>query len=363
MVSFPARHPTPRASAARKILHAVLSSRIAGSERYCADLANRQAALGHDVHVAGTRRSGIASLLDPRVTFHPVGRFFRGYQLRRLVAALRPEVCHGHLSAACKALARTAGSHATVATLHVGYKAHQHERLDGVICVNAVQTSQLGDYRGIVRTIPNWVPAAPEKVASSLRRQLGLRRDQFVVGGVGRLHPSKGVDLLIAAFRATAPADAALVLLGDGPQRGELERLAAGDARIHFLGHRSDVHECLQDCDLFVSPSREESFGLAIIEAMSLGLPVIATATNGPAEYLRAHPVSLVSLNDAPELAAAIADASCQFQRGSLGRRQYDLSAFDPNLRVGHVMDFYDHLLTARQRIRVHRWLPVSLAT
>ncbi|MEJ1972230.1 MAG: glycosyltransferase family 4 protein [Lacunisphaera sp.] len=65
---------------------------------------------------------------------------------------------------------------------------------------------------------------------------------------------------MIEAFRAVAPADAALVILGDGPQRKHLEKLRAGDDRIHFVGHRPEVHGCLRDLDLFVSPSREESF-------------------------------------------------------------------------------------------------------
>jgi glycosyltransferase involved in cell wall biosynthesis len=357
-------HPTPSTDRLR-ILHAVFSSRLAGSERYCVDLANHQAALGHEVHVVGTPGSALAHTLAPEIHFHPLGRLFRGWRLRRLASRLEVDVCHGHLSAACKAFGRLAGAPARVATLHVGYKPHQHGGLDGVICVNRAQASRLGQYRGMARTIPNWVPQMPKLAPfAGIRAELGLDENTFVIGSVGRLHESKGPDVLIAAFRAAAPDRAALVLLGDGPQRAELERLAAGDPRIHLLGHRPDVHASLRDCDLFVSPSREESFGLAIIEAMSLGLPVIATAAEGPAEYLQDQPVTLVPTGDISAMAAAIAEAGVQFQAGRLDRVAYDLRGFDPATRVGHVLDFYRQLIAARTIGRAGQsWRPSPLTT
>lgn len=343
-----------------RVLHAVFSSRIAGSERYCIDLANHQAALGHEIHVAGSPNSPLAAALAPGIRFHPIGRVLRGWRLRRLARQIDADVCHGHLSAACKAFGRLSGAPARVATLHVGYKPHQHGRLDGVICVNRAQTARLDGYRGMARTIPNWVPQTPPLAScSGIRAELGLDENTLVIGSVGRLHESKGPDVLISAFRAAAPDRAALVLLGEGPQRAELERLAGGDPRIHLLGHRNDVHAALRDCDLFVSPSREESFGLAIIEAMSVGLPVIATATEGPMEYLQDQPVTLVPTGDVSALAAALAEAGVQFAAGRLDRLNYDLRGFDPAARVGNVMDFYRQLIAARTIGRAaESWIP-----
>ena len=344
-----------------RILHAIFSSRLAGSERYCVDLANRQAALGHEVHVAGAPGSAVAAALEPTVHFHPVGRVLRGIRLGRLVNRLSPDICHGHLSAACKALGGIRTSATTIATLHVGYKAHQHGRLDGVICVNRAQASRIEGYPGVIRTIPNWVPLTPAQVpAGQLRAELGLDENSLVIGSVGRLHESKGPDVLIGAFRAAAPANAALVLIGDGPQRAELDRLRAGDPRIHLLGHRTEVHACLQDMDLFVSPSREESFGLAIVEAMSLDLPVIATATEGPAEYFQDHPVTLVPPGDIAALTAALADAVTAFQQGRLRRTAYDLRAFDPETRIDNIIDFYRQLMTAQPLTQPGAWVPAT---
>ncbi len=360
------RHPFDRPARNTphlRILHAIFSSGVAGSERYCADLANRQAALGHEVHLAGRRDSPLAHLLDARVRFHGLGRLLLRWQVRRLVNRLDPDVCHGHLSAACKAFGALPPSRPRLATLHVGYKPHQHGRLDGLICVNHAQSRRLDGYQGNMRIIPNWVPEMTTAPAAGLRRELGLRDGTLLIGSVGRLHESKGADLLIQAFRTAAPENAALVLIGDGPQRAALEQLRGGDARIHFAGHRSDVKACLADLDLFVSPSREESFGLAILEAMHAGLPVISTAAEGPAEHLRDQPVTLVPPGELDPLVKALAEAAVQFSSGRLGRRTYDLSGFSPAQRVGEILDFYRESIRMRLAPAAPEWMPLPAAT
>ena len=336
-----------------RIIHVVLSSRIAGSERYCLDLANRQAELGHEVHVVGARHSPVQFALDPAVQFHGFGRLFRGFFIRRFFSRMQPDVCHGHLSAACKILRTVAVEYPTVATLHVGYKPHQHDGLGGLICVNRAQAARLSDYEGLVRTVANWLPTMPAAGAGGIREELGLAAGTFVVGAVGRLHSSKGNDVLIEAFRAAAPADAALVIVGEGPQRPVLEKLCAGDPRIHLAGYRPCVGGCLHDLDLFVSPSREESFGLAIVEAMSTGVPIIATEAEGPAEFLRDQPAVLVPAGSVPPLAAAIRAAAERFHAGQLARPAYDLTPFDSGARVANIMDFYSQVRHAQQMARL----------
>ncbi len=331
-----------------RILHVLFSSRIAGSERYCIDLANGQAALGHEVHVAGTGRSPIAGALSPAVTYHALPLpVFRGFQLQRLASALKIDVGHAHLSPACKALARVSGP-VRVATLHVGYKPRQHARLDGVICVNRAQMQRLGGYGGKVGFVPNWMPEVKTGGPMALRSELRLAPDTKIVGSVGRLHPSKGCDLLVEAFRKAAPSHAALVLAGEGPQRAELEKLAAGDPRIHLIGHCDNIPGFLGNLDLFVSPSREETAGLAILEAMREGLPVIATATDGPSEYLLGYPVTLVQPGSVDHLASAIGHALAAENVAGLSRICYDLRPFSREVGVANVLQFYAQLTGRR---------------
>lgn len=332
------------------IVHALFSPRMAGSERYCVDLAAHQSAQGHRVHVVGAPGAAMCAVLPSSVTFHALPLpLARGWRLGRLLARLGADVCHSHLSPACKAAARASGHGArTVATLHVGYKPHQHGRLQGLICVNHSQPADAGGYGGQVRVIPNWLPRMDAGLKKTcLRRELGLAHGDLLVGCVGRLHASKGIDLLVKAFRTAAPRHAALALVGEGPLEAELRRLAQGDARIHFLGGRGDIRNLLPAMDLFVSPSREESFGLAILEAMHAGLPIIATQAPGPMEVLAGQPAELVPLNDLPALSQSMQRRLGQLHGMPRQSVVYDLQRFDRDQSVARVMDFYDELLQA----------------
>ena len=113
-----------------------------------------------------------------------------------------------------------------------------------------------------------------------LRKQLGIPAEDFVVGSVGRLHRVKRHDLLIEAVAPLLSRGKAwLLLVGEGPERPRLEKLAleAGAyERTIFTGERNDISRFLSVMDLFASPSEEETFGLAILEAAASGLPVAA---------------------------------------------------------------------------------------
>jgi len=332
------------------IVHVVFSSRVAGGERHCVDLAIAQAAAGHDVHVVGMRGSAVKEALGGAVPFHGLRMpLVRGYRVDRLTRRLGADIVHGHLGPACKAVAHIGDAH-RIGTLHVGYKTHHHARLDGLICVNSAQRQLLGDYAGDVSVIHNWAPRHPP-MAGDLRAELGLRPDQLLVGSLGRLHESKGMDLLVAAFRAHAPADAVLAILGEGKQMPELKRLADGDPRIRLLGFRSDVECALQAMDLFVSPSREEAFPLAILEAMRCGLPVIATATQGPLEMLANQPARIVPIGDVPALGTAIAEELSTLRDVPRDLREpvaYDVSGYDREAAVARVVAFYRQVIAGR---------------
>ncbi|GAA3080687.1 hypothetical protein GCM10010520_29600 [Rhizobium viscosum] len=243
--------------------------------------------------------------------------------------------------------------------MHVGFKAKQHARLDGVICVNRAQLPRLGAYRGHSGLVWNWLPEIKQGWTWDLRSELNVPAETRLVGAVGRLHPSKGNDVLISAFMRAAPANAALVIAGDGPQRPALEKLATGDNRIHLLGHCNNVPGFLRNLDLFVSPSREESAGLAILEAMHEGLPVVATATEGPSEYLRDHPVRFVEPGSIESLLEALADMF-RFDAGSrLARVDYDMEPFSRTAGVANILHFYTEVTASRRA--THRSAAVDL--
>lgn len=341
------------------LVHVVFSSRIAGGERHCIDLANAQAALGHRVHVIGSAGSAVAAALAPGVRFHGLKLpLLRGWRVAALARRLGADVCHGHLGPACKAVAH-AGRAARVGTLHVGYKAHHHARLDGLVCVNRAQHEGLPAGDSLASVIYNWAPerdAAAAARHTDLRAELGLAPGQLLVGSVGRLHVSKGMDLLIAGFKAHAPADAVLAILGEGPDEAALKALAAGDARIRLLGYRSDVDQALKSFDLFVSPSREEAFPLAILEAMRAGRPVLSTATQGPREMLAGQPARLVPVGDAQLLGRAIAEELVRLRSLAPQQRavRYATAAYDRANAVARTLGFYRDVMLHRAALAQH---------
>jgi glycosyltransferase involved in cell wall biosynthesis len=133
---------------------------------------------------------------------------------------------------------------------------------------------------GSVRAVPNGVPPPPATNIDPPRLT-----DAPVIGSLGRLTDQKGYDLLVRAL-ADLP-NATLVLVGDGPERTRLERLAAelGVAeRLVITGWKSDARAYLTTFDIFALPSRWEGMPLSILEAMQAGLPVLATDVGSVAE-------------------------------------------------------------------------------
>lgn len=112
----------------------------------------------------------------------------------------------------------------------------------------------------------------------------------FKLVTVGRLVALKQIDHVIKAL--TAVKDAGLVIIGDGPDRGRLEAIVGENqltARVYFAGQRSkeETLSLMAACDLFVLNSTHEGFPHVLLEAMSVGLPVVATAVGGTPELVR----------------------------------------------------------------------------
>ncbi len=146
-----------------------------------------------------------------------------------------------------------------------------------------------------VVAIPNAIDVtrvqAEQVDRAAARQALGIAPQAFVFGTVGRLCPSKGQRFLVQAFAsvATALTDGQLAIFGSGSMAEELVQLARRQGigeRTHLLGHVPQAHRYLSALDAFVLPSLEESFGLALLEAMAARLPVIATLAGGIPEVV-----------------------------------------------------------------------------
>jgi glycosyltransferase involved in cell wall biosynthesis len=314
-----------------RILHTILSSGFAGTERATAEMCNALCD-AHEVLLVVRRRhraaSGASILdhLDPRVQVHEVGQWFPGLGLRRAIREFRPDVIHAHLRRSARLLAKLRPPCPTIATLHMWVNGPHYLQLDALIVIAQWQKRDLAGYRGRVFDINESLVPHPRLDAAriaALRAEAGAAPGSLLIGGVGRLAQSKGFDTLIRAFRTAALPGATLAIVGDGRERESLQALAQG-LPVRFLGFRTDAKDFYQAFDLFVSPSRSEPLGRVLFEALDAGVPVLATRTQGPAEILARYPGRLVPVDDVEAMAAALRELAA----APPPRLQHDLSAY-----------------------------------
>jgi glycosyltransferase involved in cell wall biosynthesis len=198
---------------------------------------------------------------------------------------------------------------------------------------------------GSVRTIHNGVVDIPPESAPA-------RRNGAVIGAVGRLSSEKGFDVLLRALPELP--DTRLVMVGDGPERGRLERLAEtlGVAdRIEITGWVADARSRLPDFDVFVLPSRLESFPLAVVEAMLAERPVVASLVGSIPEAVMDGETGLLVEPDEPhDLASAIAELlAAPERRAEMGRRarRLALEQFSASAMARSYERLYRELLAA----------------
>ena len=167
-----------------------------------------------------------------------------------------------------------------------------------------------------VVVIPNGVNGSIFKSMDrkKLREQYGFSIDAKIVVSVARLVPVKGLDYLIKAVSLLLQTDNKinLLIIGDGSQRAELEELISElklDNRVRLMGTipHEQIAGFLNQADVFVLPSLSEGLGIAIIEAMACGIPVIGTNVDGIPDIIKDNDNGvLVPPGDAEALAGAI---------------------------------------------------------
>lgn len=331
-----------------RIAHLLLTSRFAGSERHALELAAAQAEAGHEVRLvirrkaAQDRPDAIAHRVDPRVGVEVVDDWLARWPAKRQAAKFvrrwRPDVAHAHLGSACKALKGLDGTCLRVSTLHIEYKPQHHAHLDGLIAIAPWQLDAIPmPLRGCSVQIDNWtVPVAHSPGARErLRTEHGIAADAFVFGALGRVEHSKGLDVLVEAFARAAIPGARLVIVGQGRAFDGVRSRAAPD--VVMPGFTDRAHDWLASFDVFVSAARSEPFGLVFLEAMSHGLPVVATASQGGSYLAPLFGRPAVPVDDVDALARALVDAHAAGRR----RVDYPMQRFERGARVAEVEAFY----------------------
>ena len=267
--------------------------------------------------------------------------FFRGLlDLVRLMRRCRPDVVHTHLPNA-NLLGRLAAFVSRVPTVVTSLHAteYSHWSTDGlsskarkmadaigvrylssaVIAVSRTVRDDYARHLGVTNAdvIYNYVdpgafPPAPPSAVEEGRRAFGWTADDFVIVNVGRLSWEKGQETLVRALPRIAAAipRARLLLVGDGPTRNALSELAVSlqvADRVQFAGGRPSAQPLLGLADIFAFPSQSEGLGIALLEAMAMGLPVVASRAEGITEVVTdGHDALLVPPAEPTALAGGV---------------------------------------------------------
>jgi glycosyltransferase involved in cell wall biosynthesis len=277
-------------------------------------------------------------------------------RLRRLIRDGCYDVVHTHLYRSCiygRPAARLAGAPIVVTTEHSIGETHMERRkltarvralyLGTDLCSNAtIAVSEAVRERLVAWGVPGrkitvisngldfdrvaFDAAAREQV----RGELGIPAQARVVGVLGRLEANKQFDTVITAAAPLLDENTRLMLVGDGDEREHLEATAsaAGVAeKVIFTGERHDVAAVLSALDVFVASSKQETFGLSVLEALANGLPALYTTCPALDGVVTDRARQIPADNDG--MRAAIAAELAADRRGQAGdpevRRRYGI--------------------------------------
>jgi glycosyltransferase involved in cell wall biosynthesis len=320
-----------------KILHLSSARSDGGGERHLTDLVNGLAIRGHELHVACAPDTSFIRRLSPEqiitFNFHPASFIQTALRLSRSIRERQIDILHAHLGRdyPLAALVSKMSGARLIVTRHVLFPLGKIHRLTFAQAARIVAVSE-----AVGKTLRAQKLCPPEKIVviknglalesfvshssdNSFRQQIGARPDQLLFGMCGELSPVKNQeDFLRAAALVTQEHPNALFLIAGEDQtqsaayRQKLEQLIRDlglDARVRLLGWVESVAPFLSSLDIFVSASRTESFGLAIVEAMASGLPVVATETAGAKEIIFNERTGLlVPVGDVDSLATAMSN-------------------------------------------------------
>jgi glycosyltransferase involved in cell wall biosynthesis len=349
-----------------KVLLYTDSDGLGGIERHICDLAAALPADDVDAAVVCRRSSELERAALARglnVLSLPTGRPYAlraSRQLASWVAANGADVIHAHNGRAAMIsviATRLAGRAVCVKSQHFLEPAHVARRGPFSVMTRAV-------HRRVNAEIHSWIAvseaararmldrreAPPERVTvihngirepqpgsltepAAIRRQLHVDAEAPLAVCVARLEPEKDIPTLIGAWRHVAAAmpHARCVLVGAGSDEAALKghvRQVGLEEAVLFAGFRSDAPSVINAADLLVLSSLSESFGLVLLEAMSLSKAVVSTRIGGPAEIVREGQTGfLVPTSDAPALADAIlkllGDRDLREEFGRNGRNRF----------------------------------------
>ncbi|MGQ0591673.1 MAG: glycosyltransferase [Gammaproteobacteria bacterium] len=336
----------PRGERALRVCHIIGHLRFGGAERQVVNIARHMARAKSYIVCLGEREhGGLSGLLpaDVEVVWMGVRARYAPYHVGKLARRLRsmaPDVVHTHMFWAnvYGVLAATLAAVPAIVTCEHGrnpWKRRWHYAIERHIvsplanrrvCVSPDILRVRRDVDGVPASKLLYIPNGTEMGTPVVSEPAGC----YTFGTVGRLVEAKDYPTLIRAIGLLRDKgyDVELYIVGDGPERNRLEaeisalRLAS---IIHIVGFQDDIHSWLRRFHIFVLSSLREGQPMALLEAMALGLPIVATHVGGIPDTIAAGSEGLLVAPGDPVVLAEAMEALIldERRRTALGKSAY----------------------------------------
>lgn len=360
-----------------RVLQVVSSSATSGAERHLVLLSRTLQQQGHHVVTVcpphdwlpeELRRAGVHTLPLP---MRGVGSAMTLLRLVRVVREQRIDIIHTHLTRATYygLLLGLLTRKPVVSTVHVFTSDPAYRWLthlgNPLIAVSEAVKRWLIEYgvpAGEIQTVYNAtdfvsLDGTNTDAPLDVRREFGLSENSKLIGLFAKVTPIKGQDLLIETLPQVLRSHPNTYVLFVGSINGDFarhtQRRAAElgvDSHVIFTGLRADVARLMQAVDVVTLPSRSETFGLAVLEAMALGKPVVATRVGGLPELVRDGETGILVDFTTASLAHALNELLTSADlRHRLGQtaRTFACQYYTPERMVRHIEAVYARVLTA----------------
>lgn len=206
-----------------------------------------------------------------------------------------------------------------------------------------------------IEVIPNFVDTDLFKPSDccGFRKHIAPNNEKVLVHTSNFRQVKRVPDTLKIFAKVIEEVPAKLVLVGDGPDRSECERLCRQlnlCDNVRFLGKQDGLVEILNASDIFLIPSQSESFGLAALEAMACGLPVISSSVGGLPELVRHNETGYIAeIGDIDRMAKYAIDLLTNEKKYKLfsnNARERTVSLFDKQIVIPHYEEYYKKILS-----------------
>lgn len=233
------------------------------------------------------------------------------------------------------------------------------EESDGVTAVSRfLKEKTLTNYNieKNIEVIPNFVDTDLFKPseACDFRKHIAPGREKVLVHTSNFRQVKRVIDTIKILEIVNKEVPTKLILVGDGPDRYECERLARQlnlIDHVKFLGKQEGLVEILNSADIFLIPSQSESFGLAALEAMACGKPVVSSSVGGLPELIKHNETGFIAeIGDVERMAKYVVDLLTnekKYEAFSNSSRERALNKFDKSKVIPMYEEYYNHIINA----------------